>query len=252
MIKFLLLLVATVQFSSVIALAHDHVPKKKTNFAGHDSFIRLFKKTSLLTYKFQYENGRRYKEHHSSSLEFGAYYKFSRSQKIGLFLGELNGQRHSDDWIIHDGHWEWKDTAERVERFSKLVYIGKYRFSDLDPTLYVLKASYRINDYNGNNTFILEPGFHYFMLEKSMPVWSLKTSIPLYFSMNYDREDMYKKGLYINLMKHFDKNFALGITFKYLNETWAESKEFNSSYPTEKYEVQDISQTIGLSLIANL
>lgn len=232
--------------------AHDHKPSNKTNFSGHDSFIRLFKKTKLLTYKFEYENGRRYKEHKSSSLEFGAYYKMTKAQKIGVFIGEFNGKRHSDDWIVNNGDWHWKDTGERVERFMKLVYIGKYRFSKLDPTLYILKTSYIVNDYNANNTVVLEPGFHYFQLESSVPIWSLKTSIPLYFSVNYDSKDLYKKGLYVSLLKHLDKNFAIGLNFKHLTESWVESTDFLKLTPSDAYSSKDVSQTIGLSIIANL
>jgi hypothetical protein len=248
MTKILLIILLTINLSH----SGDNIPKNKTNFSGHDSFIRLFKKTKLLTFKFDYQNGRRYKEHKSSNLEFGAYYKFSKSQQLGVFFGESNGKRHSNDWTSTNGIWHWRDTSERVERIMNLVYVGKYRFSVLDPTLYILKSSYIINDFNSNNTIIIEPGFHYFSLENQVPVWSLKASFPLYFAINFDKKEMYKKGLYLNLLKHFDKNFAIGINFKYLNEEWDIGEEYKKANPNKEYSSQDISQTIGISLICNL
>jgi hypothetical protein len=234
------------------AYSHDHIPKTKTNFSGHDSFIRLFKTTGNVTFKFDYENGRRYDEHKSSKLEFGAYYRIARSQQIGAFVGELNGQRHTNDWAVKDGEWSWQDTSDRVERFMNLVYIGRYRFSQLDPTLYTLKATYAVNSFNDQNTIIVEPGFHFFNLEKNIPTWSLKASIPFYYAINFDRKELYKKGFYINFLKHFGKNFAIGLNFKYLNETWDLSEDFIKDSPGEKYIAQDVSQTVGLSLICNL
>lgn len=248
MTKILLLLIP---FTFNLAFCAER-PQSKTNFSGHDSFVRLFKETSLLVYKFDYENGHRYKEHKSSKLEFGAYYRLTKSQQIGAFFGELNGQRHTDDWVKKSGEWKWQNTSDRVERFMNLVYVGRYRFSYLDPTLYTFKATYSVNSFNDQNSVILEPGFHFFNLEKQEPTWSLKASIPFYYAINFDGEELYKKGFYINFLKHFGRNFAIGLNFKYLNETWAISKEFLNESPNVEYTAQDVSQTVGLSLICNL
>jgi hypothetical protein len=102
--------------------------------------VKTFKKINKL--KLSVIKGSRYKDTSYQQLEFGSYYKLPYKQKIGFFIIEASGIRHTDDCIVDSGDWIWKDTSDRKEYLKQFVYSKRFRTSSLSSITYELKNTY--------------------------------------------------------------------------------------------------------------
>jgi hypothetical protein len=189
-----------------------------------------------------------YSSHIIKFAEIGTYYKIKNNTKIGAFLSEHHGLRHPNDWVISNGQWDWQDTSKRSEVITRLVYSKKFRHFN-SPIVYNLKAEYQANSFNGQSLILLKPALHYFYMNGGSPLWSLNSAIPLYFPLNFEKNTIYKKGIYNSFLYHYSSNFLLSITHKYLVETWTESDKIKKANSNWSYEVDDITSELSLSLI---
>jgi hypothetical protein len=233
----------------LVTLAHDHVPYPKTHNA--QSLDVIFLKTiNNFQPKLQIENGKRYNNTAHSKMLFGSYWKYTKTSRIGVFYSETRGLRHSEDWVFQSDDWFWLDTSQRKEYLIDLVHTNRWRHLGL-PLLYNFNTTYQINNSQGHSTLIAKPGIHYFFKDEGLIKYSIKLDIPLYFALNYDNENLYKKGLYLSLNYHYSKPVTVSFFTDYLEETWVASSDALDSIPNDKYEKTDKVNLFGIKLIFN-
>jgi hypothetical protein len=243
------LIVLVLCLSSQIVFAHDHAPYTETH-SGQIFNAVILNKISRVQTKIEVMNGTRYKDRNSSKLLVGSYYRFDGKQRLGLFYSQQKGLRHSEDWDLKNSKWFWKDTSQRTEELYDITYTKKIRHIG-KPLIYNLNSTYQINKNFGFSTLILKPGIQYFFQRDGLIKYSLKLDLPLYFAMNYDDENLYKKGLYLAAIYHYSKIMSFAITANYLEETWVESSIADKIEPNEPYTVTETIQTVGFNLILN-
>ena len=244
-------LLILLSFSIQIVLAHDHSPYDEDHYAQSYHAVVLNKITNYkLQTKFEVMKGTKYANRNLSKILVGSYYRLAEKQRIGIFYSQQSGLRHSEDWDFQDTKWFWKDTSQRTEELYDLTYTNKFRHTGI-PLIYNFNSTYQINKNFGFSTLILKPGIQFFFQQEGLIKYSYKLDIPLYFALNYDDENLYKKGVYMAALYHYSKTLSFGITTNYLEETWTESSLAKKAEPDEPYNVTDTTQTIGLNLIFN-
>jgi hypothetical protein len=227
--------------------AHDHVPSKTTEESNANAGLRIFKSIGRFTAKLEYQVGDKYEQRYSF-YKIGTSYKLQKGLKLFAYYSGHRGLRHQDDWIIkRSGYWDWTNTGDRLEHLVDLGVRYKFRPNELAPYLFGLEGYYQFNDFNGQSIFIFEPSFHYFILEKGRPSWSYKAKVSLYHPLNFESEDLYKKGIYLSLNRHLNERLLISLSYRYLDESWAESQ---LSLEREKgsYTVDDITHSLNLNI----
>ncbi len=237
-------------FLPFLALAHDHVPYPKTHSAQSLNLV-ILKTINNFQPKLAIENGKRYSNTSHSKLLLGSYWKYTKARRVGIFYSEARGQRHSEDWVFKNDDWFWLDTSQRKEFLIDLVHTNKWKHFGL-PLLYNLNTTYQINNSIGHSTFIAKPGIHYFIKDEGLIKYSTKLDIPLYFALNYDDENLYKKGFYFSMNYHYSRAITLSFFADYLEETWVASSDALKSDPNDKYEKTDKVNSFGLKFILNI
>lgn len=238
-------------FLSSIAFPHDHIPYPSENQGAQGllRFISKMNKTS--SFLAEYSAGKIYTGLMQTQLKLGYYKRFKGIGKFGFFILNKTGQRHGEDWVLHDGHWEWENTENRNEQEVQLNYTTSFRKNLLVPLVFTFKPEITYNFYNSHSMFVFTPSINYFILKRGRPRYSFHTRVPVYIPLNFEGETIYKSGVYQSILFHKSRRLILGATLKYFKETWnhKDSKDFTDGFPDESYVKSDVNQTLVFELI---
>lgn len=215
-------------------------------------FFKQFKKAKKFHFLTEISSGKIFRAN-NRKLKIGSYYNWRQGQRFGAFLEARSGQRHTDDWILKSGKWKWEETDDRFE--TSLLFNHSYRhLPKLDfPLVLDLKTEFLFNTFNEHQTFTLSPGINYFFLDKKrQPLYSLHAYLPLYLALNYEKEALYKKGVYLSALHHVKRRFQYGLEMKYTEVQWSESKEYKDQFPSDSYLSENQNITTTLNLIFHL
>lgn len=235
---------------SAMAIAHDHVPMD-SDVRSFNGLVRLFKtydqKYMVL---WEFEGGRRYTQQSFTSLKLGTYRRLGKGKKVGVFILNKTGQRHSDDWVLNsENEWQWQDSSRRSEQEIHIDYTQRFRLGFSPPLVFSLSPKLSYNFFNNDVVLIITPTMSYFKLEQNKPKFSFHTKLPLYIPLNFEGETFYKYGFYQSALYHVSKRYIIGANFNFLVENWIESKEFQRELLVENYSGQDRTSVWRLDFI---
>ena len=235
-------------FSTISHGKSDNSPKEKLSSETGIS-IRLFKKYSFFSLLFDSKFSKRYEKQSFSHFKVGSYLKIDRGVQLGMFFTEALGLRHQDDWKKRrSGFWGWGDSSRRKEYLININVEKRIRFNQLSSNIFGIKVDFQRNFFNEQNIIFIEPSWHYFFLEKGEPLWSIRAKATFYDALNFDVAGLYKRGLYMSLIKNINRNFLISLDYLNLKEVWSQSKKSKESNQTA-YSSHDITNELTVNLV---
>jgi hypothetical protein len=225
-------------FASTSTYADHHTAEDESHTTTAAN-LRFFKKAGTKTYMAEFGTGTSYKDQPTKYLKFGSYFKLKDGRKIGAFVSVNSGLRHTNDWIKSGHDWIWQDTSSRSETLFHLNFSQRYVPQFDLPLVFEIKTEYQYNTFNNQQLIILKPGMNYFYLVEGRPRYSFHLGVPLYIPMNFEKNTIYKTGMYFGLMYHHDPTLQFGVSLESRTETWTESDEFQEAKPDDSYEADD-------------
>lgn len=237
----------------ILPISQAHHDPSGESFSSNSVHIRFFKKLNPYTGMLEIASGNNYDQQTSQLIKVGGYKQFLDGQKLGIFTSLQTGLRHSDDWVKpNNSYWKWQNTSDRSEVIIHLNFEQKFVPYFDQPLVIGLKGEYQQNTFNQNQTFLIKPNLSYFFLDKGAPFLSIHLSTPQYFALNFEKKSLYKSGLYLGLLYHVEPTLQFGLNLETYRETWTDSTDYSSKFPSGSYETSDDISHLKFEVIYQL
>lgn len=239
-------------------IANAATTPESESTSGNEIKFKFFKRKNNLTHHLQIQVGNSGVHKSLNQIKIGSYFRFFNRQKLGLSTLIINGKRRTDDWQNKNNiGWKWNDEKNRSETLIELDYSRKFSpfvksQSVLSPLNLELKTSYLFNFDNSDQTLIIKPTTSYFWAQGLIPKYSLHMSLPFYFPINFEQQQIYKSGFYLGGLYHYSRLYQFGVYYRYSKLNWTESEDFKTKKPTQSYQSTEIDQVLGLEVIFQL
>lgn len=252
MIRFLFLFIF-----SFSAMADHHNPDDESPGTTPAAVLRVHHKRGNILYRFAYEHITEVVGRTDKRYSLGLRYRFHKNFKAGLYFSRRYGQRHDEDWIagtipnaqnpsVND--WIWKDTNNRAEDFVGLELVPRTLVHFLPGTwIAEFRTLVETNSYNDDHTLKLRPGLTHIYMGDSGPLFNFFLQTEIYIPLNYGRETIYEKWLYLGGLYHYSKIFKPGIFFTMYEKKWSSTDAFFAK-KGDHYTSSEKGNMVGLTL----
>ena len=103
------------------------------------------------------------------------------------------------------------------------------------------------NFYNDDHTLKFRPGLTHIYMGKKGPLFNFFLQTEVYIPLNYGRETIYEKWLYLGGLYHYSKFFKPGLFFTMYEKKWSSTDEF-FIIKNDRYTNTEKGSMFGLTL----
>lgn len=236
-------------FGPTLFAATTEPPRGTYNsYRTHFKFFKKFDEKKTIS--SQIEMGSFYNNKRMFKVDLHGLFKVHQNHKLGLGASKEYGNRHTDDWVNKNNEWQWQDTSKRSESVLSLQHLYTKRLG-AHPIIFNFRTTFDKNLFNQQERITLKPGLNYFLFGASGPRYSFHYFAPQYYTLNFEKNKIYKSGHYLGFLFHESKKLQYGLNYQQRIERWTNSKEFNDKRPSDKYDIEDTINILKAEVIFN-
>lgn len=200
------------------------------------SFYNLNEKTVGI---FELQTIRPSFDEHQRSIQIGARYSLSDNSKIGLFIANIQNQKHNNNWIKEGGVWKWNNEKNN----ENIIYPELSYRNLLGALVYEFKLKYVYSNLFDEKDLLTKLNLMY----NTSPSWILILSDEVKFSFSNNEKTISENWIYLSSFYRFNNQFLIGPKIGFFERYWTTSDTFKRLRPGS-YLSTDSSVSLGLNI----